>query len=359
MTEQEAKQRIDKLVSEINAHNYSYYVLDNPTISDYDFDILLKELEAFEAEYPQFKRPYSPTQRVGGEPVKNFKTVAHSTPMLSLGNTYSLSEIEDFDRRVHEFVGNVSFDYVCELKYDGLSISLEYENGLLKRAITRGDGTKGDDVTANIRTIKSIPLSLQGNDFPQHFIIRGEVIMPHKSFNRLNVRREELGLEPFANPRNAASGSLKLQDPRIVAKRGLDCFLYFLISDEITEPLHGERLKMAAKWGFKTGNYYRVCGTLQDIYNYIAKWDIARKNLPFDTDGAVIKVNQIPLWTTLGFTAKFPRWAIAYKFKAERVSTLFESVDFQVGRTGRITPVANLKPVSLAGSTVKRASLYS
>ncbi|MDR0618921.1 MAG: NAD-dependent DNA ligase LigA [Bacteroidales bacterium] len=358
MTEQEVKQRIDRLISEIDTHNYSYYVLDNPTISDYDFDILLKELESLEKQYPQFKQPHSPTQRVGGQSAKSFGTVVHKEPLLSLGNTYSLSEIEDFDKRVRELANGVPFDYVCELKYDGLSISLEYEDGLLMRAVTRGDGTKGDDVTSNIRTIKSIPLKLHGN-FPKHFIIRGEVIMPHKSFNKLNAQREKLGLELFANPRNAASGSLKLLDSRLVAKRGLDCFLYFLISDEITQPLHSERLKIAAQWGFKTGNYYRVCGGLQNIFKYIDVWDKKRKSLPFDTDGVVIKVNQVDLWAKLGFTAKFPRWAIAYKFKAERVSTLLESVDFQVGRTGRVTPVANLKPVSLSGTTVKRATLNS
>jgi DNA ligase (NAD+) len=369
MNEWEAKQQIDRLVSEINAHNYSYYVLDRPTVSDYDFDILLKKLEALEAEYPQFRQSYSPTQRVGGVPTKSFKTVAHKVPMLSLGNTYSLSEVEDFDRRVREFLNNGTEassandtpDYVCELKYDGLSISLEYDNGLLTRAVTRGDGAKGDDVTANIRTIRSIPLKLNGapDDFPQHFIIRGEIVMPHSSFGKLNAQREELGLEPFANPRNAASGSLKLLDPCQVAERGLDCFLYFIISDEITEPLHSERLKMAAKWGFKTGNYYRVCPTIKDVFDYIDHWDRERKNLPFDTDGAVIKVNRTDLWGGLGFTAKSPRWAIAYKFKAECAVTTVESIDFQVGRTGRITPVANLKPVFLAGTTVKRATLNS
>jgi DNA ligase (NAD+) len=285
-----------------------------------------------------------------------------------------------------------TFNYICELKYDGLSISLEYDNGLFTRAVTRGDGTKGDDVTANVRTIKSIPLKLRGdaydgagnndgqgdgiysnnsddicsnngggnsNNFPKHFIIRGEVVMPHKSFNKLNLQREEIGLEKFANPRNAASGSLKLQDSAQVAERGLDCFLYFLISDEISEPLHEKRLEMAQQWGFKTGHYYKTCNNLQEVYNYIDYWDKERKNLPFDTDGVVIKVNQTNLWNTLGFTAKFPRWAIAYKFKAERASTVVESVDFQVGRTGRITPVANLTPVFLAGTTVKRAMLNS
>ncbi|MDR1973793.1 MAG: NAD-dependent DNA ligase LigA [Bacteroidales bacterium] len=433
MTEQEAKVRIRQLVDDLNRHSYLYYVLDSPVISDYDFDILLKELESLEAQYPQFVFPDSPTARVGGEPVKNFMTVVHKVPMFSLGNTYSREEIADFDRRVREFVGggggfadgagygggsgsgladgagygdgsgsgfadgagygggsgsgladgagygdgsgsgsgsgfadgtgygggNIPFNYVCELKYDGLSISLEYNNGLLTRAVTRGDGTKGDDVTSNVRTIKSIPLKLQGSGYPQHFTIRGEVVMPHSSFKMLNAQREEIGLEKFANPRNAASGSLKLQDPKQVAERSLDCFLYFLISDEIAEPLHENRLKMAAQWGFKTGNYYRVCNNLQEIYDYIDYWDIQRKALPFDTDGVVIKVNQTNLWSSIGVTAKFPRWAIAYKFKAERVETKIMSVDFQVGRTGRITPVANLCPVQLAGTTVQRATLNS
>ncbi|GHU85286.1 DNA ligase [Bacteroidia bacterium] len=390
------QEQISTLVKTLNEHNYNYYVLDKPTISDYDFDQMLKELQTLEEQYPQYLQPNSPTLRVGGEITKTFAVVEHQTPMLSLANTYSIGEIHDFDMRVRKLTGDTP-EYICELKYDGLSISLHYENGILTQAVTRGDGVKGDDVTANIKTIKSIPLSVrsatntqktvsnvqkevdneQVSSILQTFDIRGEVIMPHKTFERLNKQRIDNGDEPFANPRNAASGSLKMQDPKEVAKRGLDCFLYFLIfnktsteteqslpsnnSDDVLKDFftHEQRLQLAQNMGFKVGNYFKKCNNIDEIEAFINYWDIERKKLPFDIDGVVIKVNDTKLWGTLGFTAKIPRWAIAYKFKAERVATLLESVSFQVGRTGAITPVANLKPVHLGGTTVKRASLHN
>ncbi|MCM1170141.1 MAG: NAD-dependent DNA ligase LigA, partial [Bacteroides sp.] len=354
-----ARARIAELTELLTRYTHAYYQEDTSLVSDYEFDRLLKELERLEAEYPQFRLPYSPTQRVGGEPVKNFKTVYHAVPMLSLGNTYSREELTEFDARVRKLADR-DFDYVCELKYDGLSISLTYENGVLTQALTRGDGIKGDDVTNNVRTICSVPLRLKEYaGYPGKFEIRGEVLMPKASFAELNRQKEEIGEPLFANTRNAASGSLKLQDPAQVAQRHLDCFLYFLIGDSITEPLHEKRLELAREWGFKTGSYYRRCSNLQEVFDYVDYWEKERENLPFDIDGIVVKVNDTSLWQRLGTTAKSPRWAIAYKFKAQRVLTRLESISFQVGRTGAVTPVANLEPVALGGTVVKRASLHN
>lgn len=352
------EKRIQYLTDTINGHNYAYYILDAPTISDYDFDMLLEELQHLEFQNPDLALPYSPTQRVGGAISKQFKTVLHRYPMLSLSNTYSIEELYGFDARIRKLT-STAFSYVCELKYDGLAIGLHYEEGILKQAITRGDGVRGDDVTNNIKTIQSIPLHLQGNGYPSDFEIRGEIVLPHAEFEKLNQQREDMGEAPFANPRNAASGSVKLQDSKETAKRNLDCFLYFLMGDDIEIHSHYERLLAAQSWGFKTGAYARKCENIEAIISYVNYWAKERDNLPFDIDGIVIKVDEIELWDELGFTAKSPRWAIAYKFKAERQSTKLLSISFQVGRTGAITPVANLEPVQLAGTTVKRASLHN
>ena len=352
-----AKKRIDELTDELNRHNYNYYVLDNPEISDYQFDKMLEELCQLEKEFPQFVSPASPSQRVGGQVTKNFVSAPHAYPMLSLSNSYSSAEIVDFCNRVTKLVGYEP-EYVCELKYDGLSISLTYNNGLLVRALTRGDGVEGDDVTTNIKTIKSIPLKLYG-DYPSVFEIRGEVFMPHSAFERLNLEREESGDTPFANPRNAASGSLKMQDSAEVARRGLDCYLYNLAGPNLPFSDHYSNLIAARNWGFNVPNYMARCASFNELIDFITYWDTARYELPFDIDGIVIKVNSLPLQAELGFTAKSPRWAIAYKFKAEQVSTRLNDIVYQVGRTGAVTPVAELEPVQLAGSTVKRASLHN
>ncbi len=357
MNKNEAKQKIEQLTRELQEHNYRYYVLNRPVISDYEFDQKMKELEALEKQFPEFALPDSPTQRVGGEPVKEFATVTHKYPMMSLSNSYSIGEIKEFDARVQKLTGR-AVEYVCELKYDGLSISLTYENGLLVRAVTRGDGVRGDDVTNNVKTIRSIPLRLRG-DYPPELEIRGEVFMPHDAFKRLNREREEIGEAPFANPRNAAAGSLKMQDPAEVARRGLDCFLYYIPHDLPGIKTHYESLKYAAKLGFKVSKNIALCKNMDEITEFINDWDKGRESLPYDIDGIVIKVNDLQLQKELGYTAKSPRWAIAYKFKAERVETELLSIDYQVGRTGAITPVANLKPVFLAGTTVKRASLHN
>lgn len=353
-----AEARIEELTEKLNAANHAYYVLDNPLMSDYDFDMLLAELAGLEREFPAYVRPYSPTQRVGGMPVKNFRTVLHETPMLSLGNTYTKEDLIEFDARIRRGTTE-SYTYVCELKYDGVSISLLYEHGVLTRAVTRGDGRQGDDVTANIRTIASIPMKLKGTDYPPRFEIRGEVIMPHKVFYALNAKREAAGEPPFANPRNAASGSLKLLDPRQTAERRLDCFLYFLLADAYADGTHVRSLEKAAEWGFKTGAYYRECADIDAVMAFIDEWDKRRFDLPFDIDGIVLKVNQKHLWPILGETVKSPRWAIAYKFKAQQARTRLTGIGFQVGRTGAVTPVAHLEPVVLAGTMVKRASLYN
>jgi DNA ligase (NAD+) len=359
MSPEEIKERIKYLTDEINKHNYQYYVLSAPGISDYDFDMLLQELNLLEQQYPQFADANSPTQRVGGAVTKSFSQITHKIPFLSLGNTYSEEEIRDFDERVSKGLNSEPYEYVCELKYDGLAIGLTYINGKLKSAVTRGDGIAGDDVTNNIKTIKSIPLSLLGSGFPEEFEIRGEVYMPRESFYRLNEERTNNEEPPFANPRNAASGSLKMLDPKEVSKRSLDCFLYHISSNDSVFVNHYDNLMMARNWGFKVPLYMAKCKNVDEIFNFIHLWDSERDNLPFDIDGIVIKVNAMRQQEFLGSTAKFPRWAIAYKFKAQRVASKLLSIDFQVGRTGAITPVANLEPVLLAGTVVKRASLHN
>ncbi len=354
----EAKDRIQALREALEQHNYKYYVLSAPTVSDREFDEQLKELQTLEKAYPEFADPHSPTQRVGSDLSKEFEQVAHKYPMLSLGNTYSEEEVRDFyDRLARDL--NESFDVVAELKYDGTSISLTYREGRLVRAVTRGDGTRGDDVTANVKTIRSIPLKLMGDKYPAEFEIRGEILLPWAEFDRLNKEREEQEEPLFANPRNAASGTLKQQNPSIVAARKLDAYFYSMLGEHLPAETHFENLEAARSWGFKIPDVIRKCASLQDIYDYIAYWDAARKNLPVATDGIVLKVNSLRQQKNLGFTAKSPRWAIAYKFQAERAVTRLNAVTFQVGRTGAVTPVANLEPVLLAGTTVKRASLHN
>lgn len=359
MNKEEAKAKIAELSSIIENHNYNYYVLANPTISDYDFDMLLNELIALEQQFPELILPDSPTQRVGGDITKEFQTVKHRYPMLSLSNSYNIEEVKEFISRIKKTIEE-EVEFVCELKFDGISISLTYENGLFVKAVTRGDGTQGDDVTANVKTIRTIPLRLKG-DYPDFFEMRGEIIMPHSSFNAINAERDDLGLQPFANPRNAAAGTIKLQDSKEVAKRKLDQYCYFMMMDEdkIIFKNHYESLMTAKEWGFNVSNFMAKCNNVEEIEDFINYWDKQRKELPFDIDGIVIKVNDFRQREILGFTAKSPRWAIAYKFKAEEARTKLLSVDFQVGRHGTITPVANLEPVQLAGTIVKRATLHN
>lgn len=352
------KQKIDALREELNIHNHNYYVLSTPTISDYEFDSKLKELSELEDQYPEYFDPNSPTQRVGSDINKTFKQVTHKYQMLSLGNTYSREEVEDFYERVQKGLNN-DFEIVCELKYDGVSISLTYIKGELTQAVTRGDGVQGDDVTANVRTIRSIPLKLRGNDYPDEFEIRGEILMPWAVFDELNKEREAQEEQLFANPRNACSGTLKQQDPKIVASRKLDSYLYYMLGENLPTDRHYENLLKAQEWGFKISKATRKCKTLDEVFDFINHWDIERKNLPVATDGIVLKVNSLSQQRNLGFTSKFPRWAIAYKFQAEKAFTRLLSVSYQVGRTGAVTPVANLEPVKLSGTTVKRASLYN
>ncbi len=354
----EALKRIEALSRELEEHNYFYYVLAQPTISDFSFDMKLKELSELESRFPEYAFDDSPTKRVGGDITKEFATVAHRFPMLSLSNTYSTGEIIDFQQRTNRMLGDSGVEYICELKYDGVAISLTYEKGKLVRAVTRGDGSQGDEVSNNVRTIRSIPLRLKGN-YPDFFEIRGEIFMPHKAFNELNRLKEEQGDKPFANPRNAAAGSLKLQDSSMVAKRKLDCFLYYVSGNDLPFQTHHESLMAAKDWGFKISEYTKSCKSISEIQEFIDYWDKERHNLSFDIDGVVIKINDFHQQEELGFTAKSPRWAIAYKFKAEQVSTRLLYVSYQVGRTGAITPVANLEPVQLAGTTVKRASLHN
>jgi DNA ligase (NAD+) len=369
MNAQEAKAQIDHLTELINQHNYQYYILSRPSISDFEFDKLLKELEALEKTFPEFQNPNSPALKVGGDITKEFKQVKHKYPMLSLGNTYNEEELTEFDNRIRKSIGN-DFEYVCELKFDGLAISLTYENGKLIRAVTRGDGVQGDDVTSNVKTIRSIPHQLTDNDYPSYFEIRGEIFMHLATFDKLNntLRKEleekgydedEIKEQLYKNPRNFASGSLKMQDSKEVSKRNLDAFLYFIYADESVSESHHESLQKAAQWGFQVSDHFQLCRSLDEVFAFIKKYDVERKNLSYDIDGVVIKVNNYFQQQELGFTAKTPRWAIAYKYKAESVSTLLNEVTYQVGRTGAITPVANLKPVQLAGTTVKRASLYN
>lgn len=359
MNKEEAKAKIAELSSIIENHNYNYYVLANPTISDYDFDMLLNELIALEQQFPELILPDSPTQRVGGDITKEFQTVKHRYPMLSLSNSYNIEEVKEFISRIKKTIEE-EVEFVCELKFDGISISLTYENGLFVKAVTRGDGTQGDDVTANVKTIRTIPLRLKG-DYPDFFEMRGEIIMPHSSFNAINAERDDLGLQPFANPRNAAAGTIKLQDSKEVAKRKLDQYCYFMMMDEdkMIFKNHYESLMTAKEWGFNVSNFMARCNNVEDIEDFINYWDKQRKELPFDIDGIVIKVNDFRQREILGFTSKSPRWAIAYKFKAEEARTKLLSVDFQVGRHGTITPVANLEPVQLAGTIVKRATLHN
>lgn len=352
------KEQIEALRSELEQHNYNYYVLSAPTISDKEFDEKMKELQDLEAAHPEYYDPNSPTQRVGSDLSKEFEQVQHRYPMLSLGNTYSEEEVRDFYERTERSL-NEPFEIVAELKYDGTSISLWYEKGRLVRAVTRGDGSKGDDVTANVKTIRSVPLRLRGNDYPEEVEIRGEILLPWAEFDRLNKEREEQEESLFANPRNAASGTLKQQNPAIVAARKLDAYLYYVLGEHLPADTHYGNLEAARRWGLKIPDVIKVCHNLQDIFDYIHYWDTERKNLPVATDGIVLKVNSLRQQKNLGFTAKSPRWAIAYKFQAERAETRLNSVSFQVGRTGAVTPVANLEPVLLAGTVVKRASLHN
>lgn len=358
MTREEAFQRIEILRKELNHHNYLYYVQISPEITDYEFDLLLKELQQLENQFPEFYDPNSPTQRVGNDINLEFTQREHKYPMVSLGNTYNEEDLRDFDGRVKRLLGE-PYQYVCELKYDGVSISITYVNGKMEYAVTRGDGTRGDDVTANVRTIKSIPLILKGENIPKEFEIRGEIFLPHKAFNELNEEKVAAGEVPYANPRNTAAGTLKLQNSSIVAKRKLDCFIYYVPAEVTLTPSHFENLKLARSWGFKVPDFMAKVDNIDDVLAFIHEWEQKRKALPFDTDGIVIKVDSIAQQRFLGFTSKEPRWAIAYKYKAERAETKLLSIDYQVGRTGAVTPVANLSPVLLAGTTVKRATLHN
>ncbi|MEI6507818.1 MAG: NAD-dependent DNA ligase LigA [Bacteroidota bacterium] len=369
MNELEAKIKIDELTDELKEHSYKYYVLSQPTIGDTAFDLLLKELEKLEESYPQFMRNDSPTKKVGGEITREFVTVKHKYPMLSLGNTYSEEELQEFDNRIRKSIGD-GFEYVCELKFDGLAIGLTYENGKLIRAVTRGNGVEGDDVTNNVKTIKSIPHQLKEGNYPDEFEIRGEVFMHKKTFEKLNENlknelelkgfdEEEIKEKLYKNPRNFASGTLKMQDSREVAKRPLDAFLYFLYSDIPVADNHFDSLKKAASWGFQVSDHYQKCKTIEDVFAFVKKYETERFKLSYEIDGVVIKVNDYHQQQELGFTAKNPRWAISFKYKAQSAETILQKVTYQVGRTGAITPVANLTPVQLAGTTVKRASLYN
>ena len=358
MTNEQIQQRIIELRTVIEEHNHRYYVLSQPSIADLEFDMLLKELEKLENENPEFFDPNSPTQRVGSDLNKEFEQVRHQYAMLSLSNSYSEEELRDFDQKIRKLTDQ-QFEYVCELKYDGTSISLRYKNGQFDKAITRGDGTLGDDVTANVRTIKSIPLKLKGSGYPEEFEIRGEILLPFSEFERINEERAEEGEAPFANPRNAASGTLKSQKSSVVAERKLDAYFYYLLGENLPFDGHLENLNAAKEWGFKISPDTIKCANIDEVIGFIRKWNTKRFELPVATDGIVIKVNSLSLQQYLGTTAKSPRWAIAYKYKAEQASTILQSVSYQVGRTGAVTPVANLDPVLLAGTTVKRASLHN
>ena len=353
------QQTIQELREELNVHNHNYYVLDQATISDFEFDQKLKQLQELENAHPEYSDENSPTQRLGGTITKNFKTTPHDHRMYSLDNSYSKDDLTEWEKRIQKVLGNVALDYTCELKYDGASISISYENGKLVSAVTRGDGFQGDDVTNNIKTIKSIPLHLKGNDYPQKFAVRGEIILPFAGFEKMNQELVEIGETPYSNPRNTASGSLKLQDSTEVAKRPLECLLYFLISNNLTTDSQFESLEKARNWGFKVPKQTRLAKGLEEVFEFIDYWDTHRHDLPYETDGVVVKVNSFHYQEELGYTAKSPRWAMAYKFKSEQVFTQLNSISYQVGRTGSITPVANLKPVQLAGTIVKRASLHN
>ena len=358
MNNLQTETRIIFLRSELEKHNHNYYVLSSPEISDFEYDNLMKELLDLEEAFPQFKSDISPTVRIGNDINQSFAQVEHRYPMLSLGNTYSFEDLDDFDQRVQKALEGQEYNYCCELKYDGTSISITYKDGKLIKAVTRGDGTKGDDVTANIKTIRSIPLQLKGN-FPNDLEVRGEILLPHSAFEKMNREREQNNEPPFANPRNAASGSIKMQNSKEVAKRGLDAYLYYVLSDGLKENSHFARIQKAKEWGLKTPEHIELKTSIKDVKAFIQYWDDERHNLSFDIDGIVLKVDSEQQQEQLGLTAKSPRWAISYKFKAEQETTELLSVDYQVGRTGAITPVANLSPVHLAGTTVKRASIHN
>ncbi|WP_462353218.1 NAD-dependent DNA ligase LigA [Alistipes timonensis] len=351
------RERIEELRRQLELHNFKYYVENAPEISDFEFDAMMRELQELERAHPEFADPNSPSVRVGSDLTAEFQTVKHRYAMLSLGNTYSLDELHEFIARIERETGPT--DYVCELKFDGTAISLTYEHGRLLRAVTRGDGVQGDDVTANVRTVRTVPLRLRGTGWPDYFEIRGEILMPYASFDRLNAEREANGEQLFANPRNAAAGTLKQQSSAVVARRGLDCTLYQLAGDDLPFTTHWESLEKAREWGFKVSDAARICRSAAEIDAFIKHWDTARRELPFPTDGVVIKVDDFAVRRQLGFTAKAPKWAVAYKFKAEQAMTRLDSVSFQVGRTGAVTPVANLEPVLLAGTTVRRATLHN
>ena len=350
--------KIQRLREELNQHNHNYYVLDHPTISDFEFDSKLKQLQDLELQHPEFFDENSPSQRVGGTITKNFQTVVHENRMYSLDNSYSKEDLQDWENKIQKVLGNVSLQYTCELKYDGASISITYQDGKLLKAVTRGDGFQGDDVTNNIKTIRSIPLQLQGN-YPPKFDIRGEIILPLEGFEKMNQELIEIGEQPYSNPRNTASGSLKLQDSAEVAKRPLDCLLYFITGNNLPFQTQYSGLEAARNWGFKVPSQSKLAANLDEVFEFINYWDVHRHDLPYETDGVVIKVDDFNLQNELGYTAKSPRWAIAYKFKSEQVTTILNSISYQVGRTGAITPVANLDPVQLAGTIVKRASLHN
>jgi len=358
MKKSEAKERIEILTKELNEHNHRYYVFNQPSISDFEYDILLNELDTLEKKFPEFISINSPTRHVGSDITKEFEQFEHTYPMLSLGNTYSEEELREFDSRIRKTISE-PIEYVCELKFDGASISIIYKNGAMLRAVTRGDGNKGDDVTLNVKTIRTIPWKIANKTAPSDFVIRGEILMPRAVFSRLNDERQKNGIAQFANPRNAAAGTLKLLDPRIVASRDLDCMVYFLLSEDLPHENHYDNLKEAAVWGFRVAESIKLCSSIEEVVKFISYWEHERKNLPYDTDGVVVKVNSLRQQEELGFTAKSPRWAIAYKYKAEEATTKLLSVSFQVGRTGTVTPVANLEPVLLSGSTVKRATLHN
>ncbi|MBT3242495.1 MAG: NAD-dependent DNA ligase LigA [Bacteroidetes bacterium] len=349
---------IAKLRKEIEDHNHRYYVLNEPIISDYEFDMMLSQLDKLEVQHPEFFDPLSPSQRVGSDLSQDFEQREHQISMLSLGNCYSKEEVSDFDQRIRRLTDQ-NFSYVCELKFDGVAINLSYKNKRLQHAVTRGDGVRGDDVTSNVKTIRSIPLVLSGDDIPDQFEIRGEILLPHEGFNQMNKERLQKGEASFANPRNAASGTLKMQNSSLVAKRPLDCYLYYLAGDSLPENTHLGNMMAASKWGFKVSRHIKEVNTLDELFAFLDHWELAKSDLPYEIDGVVIKVNELDIQDELGYTAKSPRWAIAYKFPADQTETVLESVDFQVGRTGAITPVANLTPVFLAGTTVKRASIHN
>ncbi len=359
MSEREASNRIEILIDQINHYNDLYYQQDISEISDHQFDMLLEELTQLEKDYPQFKLDYSPTQRVGGTVTKNFATVTHKYPMLSLGNTYSIDELKEFDGRVKKLLGHQNYRYFCELKFDGVALSITFQNGILIQAVTRGDGWRGDDITANARTIKTLPLKIHQPDLPELFEVRGEVFMPNQVFRQLNIDREAAGESPLANPRNTASGTLKMQDSQVVAQRKLDCYVYSLMEENQSYTTHSQSISALEKWGFNVSKTYGMCSNIEEVMDYIDRWEMLRLDLPLVTDGIVIKVDSFTDQQKLGFTAKSPRWAIAYKYKSENQQTVLRNISYHVGRTGAITPVANLEPVLLAGTTVKRASLHN